>query len=86
MPYKNKKDRVTHRKEKVDFIRNYKSERGCSICGETEPICLDFHHNIGLKENSIARMCNNGCSIEKIMEEISKCIILCKNCHAKTHK
>ena len=65
------------------FIENYKLDHPCS-CGENEPCCLSFHH-IGDKEGNLSDMVNRGYSIRRLQKEISKCKIMCLNCHAKIH-
>jgi hypothetical protein len=51
-------------------------------CGESNPICLSFHHVRGEKEYNIADLVNSGCSIKKLQKEMDKCEIKCLNCHA----
>lgn len=64
----------------------YKQTLKCEICSEDEPCCLDFHHlNEHDKEHNIANMIANTYSWEKIMTEVKKCAVLCKNCHTKVH-
>jgi hypothetical protein len=53
----------------------------CVDCGETNIVKLDFDH-LRDKEDNIARMIANDCSINKISKEIEKCEVVCKNCHA----
>lgn len=65
-----------------DYSNNIKSQ-GCAICEEKELCCLDFHH-LRDKEENIARLLKGG-SLKKIISEISKCIVLCSNCHRKVH-
>lgn len=56
----------------------------CVICGESEPVCLDFHHiNPDEKKFTIGKHRNK--SKENLLLEISKCICLCANCHRKLH-
>lgn len=70
------------------FLEGYKAEFGCRNCPEDDPVALDFHHRdpttkiftIGSK--AIA----NKYSVERLMEEIEKCDILCANCHRKEHR
>ena len=75
-----------HRQKKIDFVNNYKVEKGCSVCGEKHIACLDFHHveSSGKVEN-IANMAYNKAKMSKIIEEIKKCVVLCANCHRKHH-
>jgi hypothetical protein len=56
----------------------------CSNCGEENIFVLDFHHVNGKKENKISQMLG-GARWDAIKEEISKCILLCRNCHMATH-
>jgi len=66
------------------FISDYKNVRCCVRCGESDPICLVFHHiDPLLKEKSISKLYKSG--IRKVKEEIKKCILLCANCHMKLH-
>jgi len=52
---------------------------------ESHPICLDFHHvNPGEKERGLNKIVNTH-NKKLILEEISKCIVLCANCHRKEH-
>lgn len=87
MSYKQKnKDRYTENRKKYrermrSIIQNAKS-KGCIICGETESCCLDFHHLYN-KEFVIAG--GTEVSEERLLQEISKCVVLCANCHRKLH-
>jgi hypothetical protein len=56
----------------------------CEKCGEHNIHCLDFHHiDSDKKEESINKLGSYRWSI--IEKEISKCILLCSNCHNKLH-
>jgi len=80
------KKHVKRRKREIKkWFDNYKLTLKCSKCSESHPSTLEFHHNIGNKEKGIAELTHNGYSIERIKKEMSKCIVLCANCHRKTH-
>lgn len=64
-----------------EYIRNWKLEHPCP-CGEDDPICLDFHH-LHNKNACIAHLVRRKNRLETIQAEIAKCVVLCKNCHAK---
>jgi len=66
------------------LIVKLKIDHPCS-CGEKDPCCLDFHHINGEKDKEISAMVFEGYGRKRIMSEIGKCEILCKNCHAKRH-
>lgn len=55
-------------------------------CGQSNPLVLEPDHQRD-KEFNISFMLANGWSWESILKELSKCIIMCRNCHQiKTHK
>lgn len=64
----------------------YKSKLSCSTCGESRHWCLDFHHtDPSSKEGSLSELVTRNVSRERILEEVSKCIVVCRNCHADIH-
>ena len=67
------------------LYREYKATLSCTICGENSSCCLDFHHVDENKEDNISSLVHRAFNWEKILEEISKCVVLCKNCHTKVH-
>ena len=73
------KNRVQRNKE---HVWNYLLENPCENCGNNDPRVLEFDHiDRSDKYNNISNLINSSYSIERIMEEISKCRILCANCH-----
>lgn len=67
--------------ENYELIRSLKSG-GCIECGESDPVCLDFHHkDPKTKKYLISQMTMR--TKARILEEAAKCIILCANCHRK---
>lgn len=74
-----------YRTRNREYFRKYKLERGCSNCGfNGHHAALDFHH-LGDKDESIARMINSAASLKTILKEVSKCVVLCANCHRIEH-
>lgn len=69
------------------WFKEYKRTLNCSKCGENNPACLEFHHsNKNSKEFEISESFEKmGYSKDRIMDEISKCVVLCANCHRKLH-
>ena len=66
------------------FIDEYKSSRGCVVCGENFPAALDFHHT-GEKTANVSQVSMRSWSIDRVVAEIDKCVLLCANCHRKVH-
>lgn len=74
------------RKAILNWFRDYlaRSKQSCK-CGESSPVCLDFHHRDskdGCITNSIR--CK-GWSKGRVLTEIAKCDLMCANCHRKLH-
>ena len=84
---KKARDKVDERKQNiVEWFKEYKSTLKCEKCSENHPATLDFHHSIPEeKEHSISNMIRDGFSKENILKEMSKCEVLCSNCHRKHH-
>ena len=72
------------RKEVKEYIESLKDQ--CIICGENDVACLDFHHiDDEQKDNSLSNAIRNKWGKERIDTEVSKCVVLCSNCHRKVH-
>lgn len=69
------------REKARNFIWDYLSENPCVDCGEKNPVVLEFDHINGEKSSSISKMVSSYMSVEKISEEIEKCVVRCANCH-----
>jgi hypothetical protein len=65
------------------FIASLKVGWICK-CGESDPVCIDFHHREG-KEIAISRAIR-AFGPKRLREEIAKCDMICSNCHRKLHK
>lgn len=62
-----------------------RSGHKCRQCGETDAVCLDFHHPDKNKTDNVATLVANCCSKAVILSEMAKCIVLCANCHRRVH-
>ena len=69
------------RRRNRKFLTEYLLEHPCADCGEANPVVLDFDHVKGKKKDAVTTLANNLYSIKKIKEEISKCEVVCANCH-----
>jgi hypothetical protein len=66
----------------VDWLKTLRVK--CMICGECDPIVLDFHHREPQQKDFqlIGSFCYSR-SRESILKEIAKCDVLCSNCHRR---
>lgn len=78
---------VTAARNRLKAEINIIKSRPCADChGRFNPWQMQFDHVIGNKIANISKLVNQGCR-EKALTEISKCVIVCANCHAdRTYK
>lgn len=76
--------KTRRQKTKLKCI-DYKGGK-CAICGYNKhPCALDFHHiDETTKEHDITKLIRNN-NWEEIVKELSKCILVCSNCHRELH-
>ena len=75
-----------HRQRNKQWIEDYKAKHPCVRCGETHTACLEFHHrDPDDKRENVMKLVHGGASIDHIKREVSKCDVLCANCHRKLH-
>tara|TARA_R110000751_G_scaffold278432_1_gene380771 strand:- start:46 stop:351 length:306 start_codon:yes stop_codon:yes gene_type:complete len=67
------------------WFREYKKKLKCLKCSETHWACLEFHHVSKRKDGAVSNMVGQGYGKDRILKEISKCEVLCANCHRKVH-
>ena len=66
--------------------QEYKATLSCTVCGESHPATLDFHHAVRDPTNrKLSDLLRNGAWADAY-EEIKKCVVLCANCHRKHHQ
>ena len=71
-----------YRQNAREFILEYLSTHPCSQCGESDPRVLEFHH-LGQKDSEVSSLIGRGASLDALQAEISKCVVLCANCHRR---
>jgi len=79
--------RVAERKRKIrEWFKEYKATLSCEECGMNHPAVIDFHHiNPKEKDRKVSSYMDMGWSRRRILKEISKCRVLCANCHRILH-
>jgi hypothetical protein len=47
---------------------------------------LQFHHELPREKTvDVASVVKRGWSLKRLLKELSSCVVLCANCHAKLH-
>ena len=73
-------------KEKQNAIQDLKAQCTCAKCGDNRGYLLDYHHtNPEDKAQGVARMVSGNYTLDKVYNEIDKCIVFCANCHREFH-
>jgi hypothetical protein len=70
--------------QQYDKVLSYLRQHPCVDCGESNIVCLDFDHSDrSTKELTVSFGITKGYSWDRLRIEIEKCVVRCKNCHAK---
>lgn len=71
--------------ERTKEIIDKAKDNPCTDCGmKFHPVCMDFDH---IKEKTYNVSLMKGFGVEALKKEISKCELVCSNCHRiRTHK
>lgn len=76
--------RAEQRRLAIEVVGEYLLAHPCVDCGEVDVRVLDFDHRVGSgKGAEVMRLVQNGYSVTRVMVEIAKCDVRCRNCHAK---
>lgn len=77
---------TAYKKNIKKWYKELKATLKCERCGFSHPAALAFHHrDEGSKLKEVSVMVCRSHSKESILKEITKCEVLCHNCHAIHH-
>lgn len=81
------KRRMAHRETLRAHVRAVKAGQRCIACREAHHYSvMDFHHRgDDDKDATIAKMCHKGVPLQRLIDEIAKCDLMCANCHRFHH-
>jgi hypothetical protein len=72
------------RRRRLTRYRELMGQKSCARCGLTDPRVLDWHHkDPGEKVTEVSQLALGNWG--RLLEEIEKCVPLCRNCHAIVH-
>jgi hypothetical protein len=75
------RSRLARRHRNRSHIHEYLRQHPCAICGEDDPVVLDFDHTRDkLREVTVIAMLGGW---SDLLAEIEKCRVLCANCHRR---
>jgi hypothetical protein len=78
---------MTTRQEKITYIYDHKRKIGCEECKTRDPDILEYHHILEhTKIANISDMVTGPYTLEDVIQEIQKCMVLCSSHHAKRHR
>lgn len=79
-------------------VRRVKESNPCALCGESDPVVLQFHHvdptttwkhpkaawdKRYRMQKGVTGLISASKNPQMVREEIEKCVMLCANCHLK---
>lgn len=78
-----------HRERLKALVLEVKKDNPCALCGEVDPIVLEFHHpdptNKWRSTRPNGKRGVSGLLVQgskaRLIEELEKCVLLCANCH-----
>lgn len=81
-------NRLQYRRDVRDLIAQMKAKLGCHVkgCNEHRAPALEWHHrDPATKHITISDAISQDWSQERVLGELAKCVVICKNCHACHH-
>lgn len=68
----------------LELVGGHLLTHPCVDCGEADPRVLDFDHRDGSQKTAeVMKLAQDGYSTSRVLAEIRKCDMRCRNCHAK---
>lgn len=78
------KSNLAVRRKNRELWQQFKGSLRCTKCGFNHPAALDFHHVDRTDKKSVNKLASNG-MYKQAIQELSKCMVLCANCHRIIH-
>lgn len=72
---------ASYRKRNQDWMLNHLIHNPCMDCGETNTIVLQCDHHSDDKEYNPGDVITRGGPLQRLIDEVAKCDIVCANCH-----
>ena len=76
-----KEKNKTYREKVREYLRKEKESNPCMDCGVNYPYyVMEYDHTKDNKVKTVSWFASNG-TIDQVINEISKCDLICSNCH-----
>ena len=87
MPYDRERDRIKNRNKRDEKKRLLAEHFGdmCVDCGQSFPICCYDYHHKNPEEKKFELGTRLWLSLDELIKEGDKCVMLCSNCHRIRH-
>jgi hypothetical protein len=67
-----------------EFLQEYRATHPCVVCGEDEPMVLEFDHRDPVtKRFNLGEAVSRGWTLASVKKEVVKCDVRCANCHRR---
>jgi 5-methylcytosine-specific restriction endonuclease McrA len=75
---------IRRRQQVRTLLAQLRSAGACQLCGEDDPLVLDFHHvDPATKRFAVGDFGRRSVSV--VRAEVCKCAIICANCHRRVN-
>jgi len=73
---------IRRRRQVRALLAQLRSAGACQVCGEDDPLVLDFHHvEPAGKRFTVGNFGRR--TVSAVRVEVSKCALVCANCHRR---
>lgn len=73
------------RAKRQQWLDSFRKNTKCISCEFKDYRALEFHHLHDKKFNISVGLCKDHLSLKCIEKELSKCVVICTNCHKLLH-
>jgi len=81
---RNRRNTPLQRRRNAGIAYQYLLLHACVTCHESDPVVLEFNHkDPRTKLANVADLIRSGCSVNRLLDEIAKCEVMCANCHQR---
>ena len=76
---------IRRRQQVRTLLAQLRSAGACQLCGEDDPLVLDFHHVAPATGKRFTIGSFGRRSVSAVRAEVCKCALICANCHRRVN-